>query len=187
LIQVLKNRWKIIAIATPTLASDFVENISSDDFLMQAYFNVSKRATKYFEYGFGFVFTTRFGRPIVLPTITGIYRKDNWSMFAVLPVQLGIYRHYKNSKLGMRYMVNGNFYNFSNNITPSVNLEKVSYSRINLGPEYDVKLFKALHLNLQAGITLRNRLEPQDPSGSVVLDLSTNEKFFFSVGLNVMM
>jgi len=187
LIQVLKNRWKIIAIATPTLASDFREPISSDDFIMQAYFNISKRATPYFEYGFGLVFTTRFGRELVLPVATGIYKKDDWSVFAVLPVQLGIYRHFTNSKLGLSFTANGNFYNFNSNLTPTVKLEKVSYSRLNLGPEYDLKIFKTLHLNLKAGVTLRNRLEPQDKSGSIVLNLSTNEKFFFSAGLNIMM
>ena len=187
LIQVLKNRWKIIAIATPTLASDFRKPISSDDFIMQAYFNVSKRATPNLEYGFGLVFTTRFGRALLLPVVTGIYKKDDWSVFAVLPVQLGIYRHFNNSKLGLSFSANGNFYNYNNTIPTITKLSKVSYSRLNLGPEYDLKLFKTLNLNLKAGVTLRNRLEPQDKSGSIVLDLSTNEKFFFSVGLNIMM
>jgi hypothetical protein len=62
-----------------------------------------------------------------------------------------------------------------------------SYSRINIEPEYDLKRVKALHLNLKAGITVRNKLEPFDSDGNIELNLSSKEKYFFSIGLTILM
>lgn len=186
MINILKNRWKVVTILTPTFASDFKNKVSTDDLVFQAYVNVSKRATRYFEYGFGMAFTTRFGRELALPIVSATYRKDNWSLFAILPVHLSGFRHFENSKLGLTFSANGSFYNFQNDINPYLELDKVGYSRINLGPEYEVKLYKAAYLNLKAGVTLRNKLEPQDNQGKIELDLSTKDKMFFSAGLNIL-
>jgi len=177
--------WSYTLGLKPTLASDFEEKLSSEDFILQVLAMFSKRANENFKYGFGISYNTRFGKKQVIPLLQLIYKKNKWETYAYLPAYVGQFYHFKTSKIGLSVSVNGNNYNFSNtNIaTTGLDLDKLMYSRINIGPEYEIKLMKKLKLNLSGGIAVANKLDWLNGEGDSELDLSPENKAFFKVGL----
>ncbi|MCG8578466.1 MAG: DUF6268 family outer membrane beta-barrel protein [Bacteroidales bacterium] len=184
--QVLKNRWRLVATVTPTLASDFENKISNEDMIVQSAAILSKRSSPYFEYGFGAAFSTRFGRELVVPVLSVTYKKDRWGTFMFLPAYVSHYYHYKQSRIGLTLSTYGNVYNASVASSESYELDKLGYSRINIGPEFRTKVWKDIHINLSTGITVRNRLESINGRGAREFEFSTKEKFYFKVELSVL-
>lgn len=188
LIQVLPKRWRLLLNVSPTLASDFREPLSSDDFVLQLSAMAMKRSGTHFQYGFGLAYTNRFGRPLLLPILSLTYKKDNWLTTAVIPAYISqFYIFSDRSRVGVTAAIYGNLYNVSrDNAALSLDLNRVSYSRITIGPEYQLRLFKDLYLNTKAGIVVRNILEFQDDDLNTELDLEVGRKLFFNVGLRLL-
>ncbi|MEP4095810.1 DUF6268 family outer membrane beta-barrel protein [Reichenbachiella sp.] len=188
LIQVLPQRWRLIATATPMLSSDFEESISSDDFLLQATGLAIKRSNEYLEYGFGFTYTTKFGNPLLLPVLKLTYKKNKWSTLISLPSYASqFYDINEKTKIGLKIAVFGNAFNASfREGLYSSDVNRVVYSRITLGPEIQVRLIKDLYFNASSGIRLRNILEVQDSDLSTIGDFDIDNQLFFNVGLKIL-
>jgi len=185
LMNILHNNWKVVATVTPTLASDFEESLSSEDLIVQSAVILTKRSSPYFEYGFGAAFSTRFGREMYLPLASMTYKKGRWGLFMLLPAYVSQYYHFKDSRLGLTLSSFGNVYNYTNDVSDQHDLDKMGYTRINIGPEYRTQLFKDVHLGLSTGVTVRNRLESIS-DGMSEFDLSTQQKFFFKIELSIL-
>ncbi|PCI34817.1 MAG: hypothetical protein COB60_05670 [Flavobacteriaceae bacterium] len=181
-----KKGWRYSLGLKPTLASDFEEGgVSSEDFILQASVLFSKRASENFKYGFGVSFNTRFGQKQILPIFQLVYKKNNWTTFAYLPAYLGHFYNFNSSKLGLSINLNGNNYNFHNTNTSGLDLDKLSYSRVNIGPEYEIKITKKIKLNLNGGVTIANKLDWLNGNDDSELDLSPENKFFFKLGFKL--
>lgn len=179
--------WSYALGVKPTLASDFKEKLSSEDFILQVIAIFSKRANENFKYGFGVSYNTRFGKRQIMPILQLIYKKNKWEMNTYIPAYISEFYHFKTSKLGLTISVNGNNYNFKNNLAlTGLDLDKLIYSRINIGPEYEIKLMKKIKLNLSGGITVANKLDWIDGDGDSELDLSPENKVFFKAGLKLL-
>jgi len=178
--------WSYILGLKPTIASDFEESVSSEDFILQASVLFSKRANQYFKYGFGLSYNTRFGKKQVLPVVQLVYKRNNWGTYAYLPAYVGQFYHFRTSKLGVSIQLNGNNYNFANVAnTQGFDLDKLSFSRINIGPEYEVKIAKNLRLNLNGGVAVANKLDWLNGSGDSEFDYSPENKIFAKIGLKL--
>ncbi len=186
LIRVLKNRWKIIGTLNPAYASDGHSSLSMDDIILQASLIASKRKNPNFEYGFGLVATTRFGSEIVTPVVSWIYSKNKWRSTAILPVNATVAYKLKKTELGLKYSAFGNVYNSKGAENLDLELDKLGYSRLNIGPDVLINFYKSLYLNINSGITFRNRLQAIDSNGNMELDLSAGSKFFFNVSLKIL-
>ncbi|TLX73512.1 hypothetical protein E9993_15490 [Labilibacter sediminis] len=186
LIVALKNRWKLISVVTPTLASDFEKKVSSDDFLTQASVIAAKRTSPFCEYGFGLALTTRFGRELLIPLATLTYKKNNWTTLMILPAYLSQYYEINNTKIGLKMSIFGNLYNLSNPPNDNIEMDKLGYSRITIGPDISTKLFGNFYLNFNAGLAVRNKLESINTNKQVEMELSTKEKFFFNIGISLL-
>ena len=188
-IKVLPKRWKLIFNFTPTIASDFKESLSSDDILIQASTLVTKRSSPYFEYGFGLAYTNSLGNPTAVPVINMTYKKNKWKTLIALPAYLSQYYMFnENTQLGLKFAIYGNLYNSEalNSFSSSYELNRVSYSRINIGPDFQTKLFKDFYLHIGTGIALRNILEFQDNDLNTELDFNVDNKFYFNVGIKLL-
>lgn len=139
------------------------------------------------EYGFGLAYSTRFGKGQVVPLLTFNYKKDNWSFKSVLPAFMSGFYHTKKSKIGLTFSIFGNNYNFEEINNAPIDLDKIIYTRLTFGPEYEFKLYKALYINLYTGLSFRNKLESITIDDQYGLDLSTKNKFFGRIGLNVLL
>ena len=186
IIQVLKNRWKIIGTLNPTYASDGHNPLSMDDMILQASLLASKRKTPNFEYGFGLVSTTRFGNRLVTPVVSWTYSKNEWISTALLPVNATVAYQLKKVDLGIRYTAFGNVYNSKYSDNTDLELDKLGYSRLNIGPDILINIYKSFYLNINSGITIRNRLQSFTSGGKQELDLATQNKLFFNVSLKVL-
>jgi len=187
LINPIGNKgWRYSLGLKPTLASDFEKGgVSSEDFILQASVLFSKRASENFKYGFGISYNTRFGKKQILPIFQLVYKKNNWTTFGYLPAYLGHFYNFSSSKLGFSINLNGNNYNFYNTNTSGLDLDNLSYSRVNIGPEYEIELTKKIKLNLNGGVTVANKLDWLNGSGDSELDLSPENKFFFKLALKL--
>lgn len=188
IVHKLQNDWKVLASITPMLSSDFEESLSSDDFLIQALGMGIKRTSPNFEYGFGLTYTTKFGDPLFLPVIKMTYKKRNWTTLVFLPSYMSqFYKLNENTKVGLKAVVYGNAFNatFDENMYNS-DVNRVVYSRITVGPEFQTKLYKNLYLNASSGVSLRNILEVQDTDLNTIGDYDIDNKFFMNVGLKIL-
>ena len=85
IIQVLKNRWRIVGLLNPTYASDGKNSLSHEDMILQTSVMASKRVHQNLEFGFGLAYSTRFGRRLLVPIVSYVYVKGHWATYAVLP------------------------------------------------------------------------------------------------------
>jgi len=186
LIQIINNRWKIVGLVSPTLASDFNNGVSSHDFILQSSAIASKRAGANFEYGFGIGYSTRFGRALAVPLISYTYVQGNWCHKGVAPAYMTSYYTIKQFDIGIKLSAFGNVYNSTNEILSDQGLDKLGYSRINIGPDFNFCIYKSLYANINTGITVRNRLFSIDSRGKLEMELSAGTKSFFNVGLRIL-
>ncbi len=185
-IHFFNNRvWSMTINLKPTLASDFKEKISSDDFIFQGTILVTKKRSKHLKYGLGLSYNTRFGAKQILPILQLVYKTDRWETMIYLPAYISQFYKFTQSKLGLTIGLNGNNYNFRNNSIVGLDLDKLGYSRVNIGPDFETKLSKNLRINLNAGISVANKLDWLDADGDSVLDLSPENKFFAKIELKL--
>jgi hypothetical protein len=185
ILKVLPKSWKFLINAAPTIASDFKESIQSDDFIVQASTMLTKRSSPAFEYGFGVSYTTRYGNPFIIPLASIIYKKKKWLSLMILPAYISHYYTFnKNTRLGLKMAVNGSFYNASfNNGVSMFDLNRVSYSRINIGPDFQTRLFSDFFINIGTGIAMRNILAFEDDDFNKELEFNVDKKVFFNIGI----
>jgi len=174
----------IICITTikPTLSSDFKNSLVSEDFLLQGSILFSKRKNKYFKYGFGLTYNTKFGNKIVLPILQFARKKNNWETDLLLPAHLNQFYHFNKSKIGLSFEVKGNSYNYDYPSSLGYNLDKLSYTKINIGLKYELRFMENLVVNIAVGYSVLNDLKFINTDGKIELDLSPANDFFINIG-----
>lgn len=188
LIKVLPQKWRLALNFSPTLASDFKDKLSSDDFIYQFAAIAIKRAKDNLQYGAGIAYTSRFGKLTLIPLVNLTYKKDKWLTLAMIPTYFSeFYCINEDSKIGLAANVNGDYYNVRFDAIPTtIDLNKASYSRITIGPEYQFKLFGDLYLNTGIGIAVRNILAIQNKNLNEEVSLDADCKYYFHMGLRIL-
>ncbi len=188
LIKVLPQNWRIALNFSPTLASDFKDKLSSDDFIYQFAAIAIKRAKDNLQYGAGLAYTSRFGKLTLIPLVNVTYKNDKWLTLAMIPTYLSEYYCFNEySRIGLVANVNGDYYNVHfDEIPTTIDLNKASYSRITIGPEYRFKLFGDLYLNTGIGIAVRNILAIQNKNLNEEVSLDADSKYYFHMGLRIL-
>jgi len=188
LINILPKQWKLIFNLIPTLASDFHNSLSSEDFTFQISAMATKRSSQNVQYGFGLAYTSRFGNLTIIPLFSLTYKSDKWLTLAVLPAYVGQYFEFNDKyRLGIKAAVGGDLYNVDfDDISSPLNLNKFSYSRVTLGPEFLFKLIGDLYMNTGGGFTVRNVFEVQDKQQNKKLEFTFENRMFFNVGIRIL-
>ncbi len=88
-----------------------------------------------------------------------------------------------NSKIRRSIFCN-NYNNINISLVP-VDLDKIVYSRLTFGPQYELEIYKALYLNLYTGVFLNNKIQSITKAGNIDLDLSTKPNIFGRIGINI--
>lgn len=185
--QKLPRDFNLVFSLKPTIASDFEEKLSSDDFIMQGFLFASKKKSEHLSIGLGLANTMRLGNIFLLPIIPFYYKNYKHTINAVFPLKFD-YTYIVNSnetlKIGIRETANGGNINItapysSNNITE---VDKVNYSRVNIGPIIYYNINKYIQFEMLSGISLRrqyNLLDKEENHENI--DLKNTP--FFQVGL----
>ncbi len=185
MITAFKNKWSLLAILSPTVASDFKESLGNDDVMLGISAIITKRYNTYFEYGIGFSFNTRFKYEMYLPLLSLQYKKNHHELSTLLPLQFSTYYCFKRYKLGFEGRLFENFYNADDQLAKSINMDKFGFSKVNFGPKLQVQLHHALYFNMAGGITVFNELTSLNISGNKEEIIATPNKCFFNVGLSL--
>jgi hypothetical protein len=161
MIDSLSEKWSLVAMLTPGLASDFeADEITSDDFTLQAVFGYIRKYSPNFQLGFGLAYMRDFGRPTPLPFIYFDWNNgDRLSATGLLPTDMSL--TYKvNPKidllltmkfLGDRHHGNPDRYNVKN--------PQMEYSEGTISPAMQVHLTDWLHIKVEAGYAFYRNFE----------------------------
>ncbi len=184
----LPKDFTVVVSLRPTIASDFKERFSSNDFLLQGFMMLTKKKNTNFTYGAGLVHTMRLGKPLVLPMLQFHYKNQKHTFNGILPLKLNYSYSVDNQmrlKTGVRGVVNGGNINITipNTLNSTGNeIDKVNYSRVNIGPFITYNITKMIQLEAFGGVSLRRQY--------YLLDTEENtQKFylgevpFFQIGL----
>ncbi|WP_130857965.1 DUF6268 family outer membrane beta-barrel protein [Olivibacter jilunii] len=169
-IHQLQNNWTLTARLSPTLASDFKESLSWDDYIMQGSLMAVKRLNPYTSIGGGFVYTTNLGTPLPLPGFQMRYEKGRQHLLIFLPavIDYGYQLDAANKwKIGLRTGLNGaNF-----NVSTSDNYigsepDRLKYFRANVGPVVNYKITNVIQLEAFGGLSAMRKYRFEDHQGN---------------------
>lgn len=153
LLRKWKKDWTFVSALKPTLASDFEEKLSIDDFVLQGAALVSKKMNDKVMLGGGIAHSTRWGTPIVVPTFSFRYKHKKHTVNALLPIKC-VYNYSllpkNNLKLGFKYIRNGADFNITTDFS---NYNKINYSRANIGLIAMYQPRKIFRFELHTGIS----------------------------------
>jgi len=186
LVQILNPKWRLMLNVNPLLASDFGEDLSDDDFLFQGNALALYTKNQKVKYGFGLIYTTRLGRPLVLPMGMFTYNTPKMTLDVVLPNKLSLMFNTNNKTFsyGFEAGLNGGLFNNSNDIsTINAIIDEAGYSRLNIGPAIAVKLKNAIKVHLTGGMAVGRKLEFIDIAEETI-DRTPEPGPFFKVGLS---
>jgi len=177
------EKWSLLVNLKPTIASDFEQKLSSDDLFIQGAVIATKTMNNKFKIGGGVVSSTRWGSPRVLPVVNMHYKYNKHNLNALLPLNL-IYTYSllpeEKLKLGVKYARNGA--NFNIYASDLAEIDKINYSRANVGILANYQLTKILRLEAYGGVSTRRiyRLVDFDKN---MYDYDSNAAPFFSIGI----
>jgi hypothetical protein len=160
MIDSLSKKWKMVAVVTPGLASDFEGNVSSDDFTFGAVFGFIRQMSEKFQLGFGIAYMPDFGEPLPLPFLYIDWKiAPKLSVNGILPTNMILtYKLNPKIDLGMSLKVDGNRYH-GNPDKFGVDNPLMIYSEGTISPMVQIHFLKWLHLNLEGGFAFYRNFE----------------------------
>lgn len=183
LIHKLNAKWRVIALLEPTLASDFKEELSFDDLILQGTAMAIKTVNDKFKIGVGLGYTSRFGSPMVVPMIPITYQSAKHSFNAIFPVKFSYqYEVFQNLQIGIKGQANGANFNISDYSEGETDFNKLNYTRFNLGPVVNFKTSKYLNIELSGGISSNRQFNLVDTGGNS-FERSVRNDPFLNIGL----
>lgn len=188
LVQKLNKKWSLIAVAIPTLASDFETSLSGHDFLFQGTLFASAKLNDKWSLGGGALYTAQLGDPRFLPVVQLKYQHNKHFVNVLLPSFVNyLYTLDKQEKwhLGVRLATNGGNFNVNNQdftqLIPN-SIHNILYSRINMGAVLNIRLTKTLVFEASGGLSVARKYNFKDASKKLYNYNSENGQFF-NVGL----
>ena len=133
------------------LEGGMVESI--DDFVLQGALLATKKVNDKFKWGLGIVHSTRWGTPIVVPSLNFHYKHKKHDLNALLPIKIQYTHSYlpkDKLKLGFKYIRNGADFNITTDFS---NYNKINYSRANIGLIAMYQPRKIFRFELHTGIS----------------------------------
>ena len=180
----LTDKESLILNAAPAISTtDDSGRFKGENFLMQGGALYQKKVSERFSYTLGILSTSRFGSPLVLPSIGISHLGEKMRLDVNLPLLIRTMWNYKNPfSYGLKLSVNGSQYNFDNqNIgTNEVDLARLSRNRI--GPEIQYRIKGPLVFTLFGGIAA-NRTYEFELTGSDDVDFTLENGPFIAVRL----
>ncbi len=183
LMHQFNQKWNVLVNLKPTLASDFEQSLSSDDFNFQSAFIATRIINDKFKLGAGVANTMRLGTLRFTPVVNFYYKNNRHQLDALLPLNLKYtyaFLHEKKLKLGLNYGINGADFN----VAPIQDneVDKINYSRANLGLLVNYQLTPSLRLKANGGISARRIYHMEDVHGNEY-DFDSEAAPYFNAGI----
>lgn len=182
-----KGPWMLSARLAPTLATDFKDPLSTEDFIIQSSIVASKKSSERVRWGGGFIYTTRLGRPLFLPAVQYVYKGERNLLNIFLPAFIDYKYALGDSKrleIGAKIGLNGANFNASTDNNAGLDVDRLNYVRVNMGPQISYQLTKMLQLDVFGGVSGKRMYKFKDVHGDTY-NYDSKSGAFFSVGLVV--
>lgn len=182
------KKWSLVGRLSPTLAGDFEASLSGRDFLMQGTVSVSKKISEQKIIGGGLLYTTRLGKPMLLPSFQFRYKTNKHLMNIYLPAIIN-YSYTTDNKqklyIGFRLVMNGANFNVSNDqFSGGNNVDRLNYFRVNIGPTVSYQLTRLLQIEATGGLSTFRKYQFEDIRGTNYKYNSTTGAFF-NIGIAI--
>lgn len=155
----IADKWSVLAIAMPTLASDFKKSVSFDDLILDGILGVSKRfgSQSNLEIGMGVHALYSFGETLITPGISVDYRSTNnkWLAQFYWPRLNVLYNVSANTQVGLAGSIDWTRFKLKN--YQGYNGKEVDYaqfSTIHGGLQVHQRLIGGIWLQVQGGVGL---------------------------------
>ena len=152
-IKPINSKRQLIGVFQPAISSQLDQKLSADDFLYLGSLALSTTVDENTRWTAGISFTSRFGRPLILP-LFGYDKKWSRSKLSILfPGKAEWYWISKNQawEIGPQITLNGSQFNLSTSATNP--FENIQFSRVNAGLSIHRAVGKGgLYLNAFGGI-----------------------------------
>lgn len=183
--NVSDNKQLIVSAFPAISTTEEPGSFSGNNFLMQGGVLYKTLKTEQFSYSFGIISTSRFGRPLILPSFGLTRLGDKMKLDMNLPFYVKTMWNYPNRfSYGLKFDVNGSQYNLNNETFNGSEVDLLRFSRVRLGPEFQYRIVGPLIFELFAGIAAR-RTYNFDIIGSDDIDLSLENGPFVSFRLYI--
>lgn len=177
------EKCSLVANIKPTVASDFEQKLSTDDFIFQGVIIATRKVNDKFKIGIGVINSTRWGSPIIMPLVNMHYKNKKHRVNALLPLNFKYTYSLlpkEKLKLGVKYARNGA--NFNIYTSDLGEIDKINYSRANVGLLANYQLTKLLRLEAFGGIST-GRINRLVDFNENVYDFDSKSSPFFSIGV----
>ncbi|TRX54887.1 hypothetical protein FNH22_19225 [Fulvivirga sp. M361] len=184
----LANNWSALVSLNPTLSSTFNTALEWDDFLFNGLLQFVKKKSDRLSYGGGIAFTSRFGEPILIPTLQLTIRSENSKFQVLLPRNITYDRFFGRFTAGLQMAASGSRYNVNYSRTNFLNatepVDKLVYTRVIIGPSLSYRIGKVIQLEASGGVSVARRVELQ---GSLFdddnYDIANSQYFRFGIAI----
>ncbi len=149
----LSEKWTMVAVLIPGLASDFkADKLTGDDFTLQAIFGYIRKYSKQFQLGLGLAYMRDFGRPLPMPFIYFDWNNGaKLSASGLVPMDMtAVYKLHPMIDLMLAFRVFGDRHHGDPDIF-SVDNPQLEYSEGTLSPSVNIHVKQWLHIGFEAG------------------------------------
>lgn len=183
LTQKLSEKWQLVAVTTPGLASDFEGDISNDDFTFQGVLGFIRQFNKDLAIGAGAAYIRDFGDPQVLPFLYLQWNiRNNLIVQGLIPTNLALlYRLNTKVDLGLLLQIEGNRYH-GDPEKFNVDNPQLEYTIGTIGPAAQLHISKWVHLFIEGGYTFIRDFEFRDGDDKV-RSLDTEKTVYLRSGI----
>lgn len=150
----LTDKSQLVLSAIPALSTTTdSRGISSDNILMQGALLYRKKVSEKFFYTLGVLSTSRFGSPLILPSVGLSHLGEKIKLVINRPFFIKTTWNHKSSfSYGLKLSVNGSQYNIDNEVVNGVEVDVVNFSRLRIGPELQCRIKGPLVFTLYGGL-----------------------------------
>lgn len=185
----ISERWSVLGIIMPTIASDFKQSLSFDDVILDGILGVSKKfgSESNLEIGLGVHALYSFGDVLITPGISVDYRSSNdkWLAQFYWPRLNVLYKVAPGTRVGLAGSIDWTRFNLKN--YAGYNGREVDYaqfSSIHGGLQIHQRIAGSFWIQAQGGMGLFNKYELFDPKNKTVNDFPVNNMVYGKLTLS---
>jgi len=186
----IKNNWRMTAVFSPTLASNFEGNVKFSDlqYLGIIFFGKAINQSKSLYLNIGAMYSNTLGSPTPLPYFSLIWSPNKKFKYELGFPNTGItYKANEKLSFGSKLFITGDNLTLGDNLTyknQSTPIDNIRLSNFGWGLDVKKKFNKHISLKVAGGYTFSRKFEFNDGS-KVLQDFNLDNNFYGTVGLSI--
>ena len=186
----MKNNWRLTAVFSPTLASNFEGNVKFSDlqYLGIVFFGKAINQSKSLYLNIGAMYSNTLGSPTPLPYFSLIWSPSKKFKYELGFPNTGItYKVTEKLSFGSKLFITGDNLTLGDNLTyqnQTTPIDNIRLSNFGWGLDVKKRFNKHISLKIAGGYTFARKFEFNDGS-KVVQDFNMDNNFYGTVGLSI--